>query len=91
MMFVSGKVGAVTQPGSTPWSRQRQRALAVVGGAARDLVQLPHDEPDRDDAYATDAVALRPPRRTGLSRVQAEIGAAPPGRPLEPAERRVPA
>jgi AcrR family transcriptional regulator len=48
-----------------------QLAVAVVGGALLGLAQLLHDEPERDEAEATDAVTEDVLRLLGLSRQQA--------------------
>jgi AcrR family transcriptional regulator len=48
-----------------------QLAVAVVGGALLGLVQLLHDEPERDEADATDAVTEDILRLLGLPRQQA--------------------
>ena len=48
-----------------------QLAVAVVGGALLGLAQLLHDEPQRDDAEATDQVTEDILRMLGLPRQQA--------------------
>ncbi|BBY07667.1 TetR/AcrR family transcriptional regulator [Mycobacterium noviomagense] len=48
-----------------------QLAVAVVGGALLGLAQLLHDEPERDDAEATDQVTEDILRLLGLPRQQA--------------------
>jgi hypothetical protein len=48
-----------------------QLAVAVVGGALLGLAQLLHDEPERDEAEATDVVTEDVLRLLGLSRQQA--------------------
>jgi AcrR family transcriptional regulator len=48
-----------------------QLAVAVVGGALLGLVQLRHDEPERDEADATDAVTEDILRLLGVPRQQA--------------------
>ncbi|MGV0585272.1 TetR/AcrR family transcriptional regulator [Mycobacteroides chelonae] len=56
-------------------------ALAIAGGALLGLGQLLHDQPDRDDAQAADAVTRNVLRFLGMTAKQA---AALTSRPLHP-------
>jgi AcrR family transcriptional regulator len=53
-------------------------AVAMIGGAALTLAQLIHDQPERDDAEATDLVTIKLLQMLGLTPAQArKLGTHP--------------